>query len=325
MNRTPVLTRRGPIPRLVSFRSVVVATLVVVACFNILGEAAAVQAAAAPAQTRLAKLTALKAGAAWLQSQQGANGGFPDLKGEIDPGVTAETVMTLVALRNVGVKVETDRAIAYLKKDAPGDVARVAGGDAKVVMALASSGANPRDATGVDLVARVIASWHEATGSYGKQQLDNVLALMALSVTGEKIPDRAIKMLAAKQLDDGSWSFGGSPDPGSGDSTMTAFVVQALVVTGHKDDKMVAKAIQYFHGIQSQDGGFGVAAGAPADTNSTGFIVSALTAAGEKPKSKDWRNAVGALLAFQPGDDMLATIAAVFALSGAAYPILPAK
>lgn len=256
------------------------------------------------------------------------------MRGTIDLGVTAEIVTVLVALRNVGVAVKTDEAVAYLRAHAEADVGQAAGGDGKVVVALMAGGADPRKAEGVDLVARLLAGWNESTGTYGKTTLDNVFGLMALAVAGEQIPDRAIEMLVTTQIGDGSWSFGGATDPGSGDTNTTSFAVEALVATGRKGDKAVGKAVGYLRAARIPDGGFGSGPGAPLDANSTAFVITALTAAGEKLKSKEWSSSVAALAALQngsgafrytdaePGDDLLATIGALLALSGATEPVV---
>ncbi|MGI8474766.1 MAG: prenyltransferase/squalene oxidase repeat-containing protein [Thermomicrobiales bacterium] len=335
MDRHPVVTTPADGRWTISRRLFVGGALGAVAAFNLLDARAATPVATSPKPTRLAKTQVLKAGAAWLQARQDAGGGFADMRGTIDLGVTAEIVTVLVALRNVGVAVKTDEAVGYLRKHAKADVGQAAGGDGKVVVALVAGGADPRKADGVDLVARVIASWHEATGTYGTTSLDNAFALMALAVTGEKIPDLAIKTLATSQNGDGSWAFGAASGGGSGDSNTTAFMIEALVATGHRADKAVGKAVEYLRSTRSANGGFGLGSGAPSDANSTAFVITALTAAGEKLKSKEWSGAPASLAALQneggafrytdaePGDDLLATIGALLALSGAAEPVLP--
>ncbi len=291
--------------------------------------------AAETAQKSLAKRAVLKAGAEWLQAQQDESGGFPDPRGDIDPGVTAEVVSTLIALRNTGVSVDIEGAVLYLQSNAPANTDLVSGGDAKVVVALIAAGADPRDVGGVDMVARVLSTWDEAAHRYGVHLGEHAYALMALQLTGEKIPDDAIEMLTSSQLEDGSWSVDGSTTSGGGSAVITAFVVQALVATGHGDDPSIERALAYFHTLQSADGAFSFSPGAPPDANTTGFVISALTAAGENPKSGDWNNAVAGLLTFQnesgafrfdetdPRDDILSTIPALIGLAGAVYPVLP--
>ena len=287
------------------------------------------------AQKSLAKRAILKSGAEWLESQQDDSGGFPDLRGDIDPGVTAEVVSTLIALRNTGLSVDIDAALLYLESTAPANTDLVSGGDAKVVVALVAAGVDPRDIGVVDMVARVLSTWDETVHRYGVHLGEHAYALMALQLTGEVIPDSAIDFLTTTQMEDGSWSVDGSNSPGGGNAVITSFVIQALVATGHGDDPSVQRALGYFHSLQSTDGAFSYSPGAPPDSNTTGFVISALTASGENPKSADWNNAVAALLSFQsesggfrfdalePGDDILSTIPALIALSGAVYPVLP--
>jgi prenyltransferase beta subunit len=320
-------------------RPVLFALLMFTLSLNIFGAEAANAAPATPTpaarvQKRLAHTSVLTKGLAWIVTQQDKSGGFSDSRGDIDPGVTSETLSMMIALGNAGVNIKTAAAVAYLQKTAPANVDLVTGGDAKVVVALVGAGADPRDAGGVDLVARVVASWDANAGIYGTRPAENVYALMALAVTNEKIEDGAIEALAAAQNNDGSWAFAGS---GPGDAVMTAFVIQTLVAVGHGDDKAIANGVDFLHTAQTESGAFGIVPGSPPDSNTTGFVISALIASGESAKSSVMRKAVAGLLTFQnedggfryndmePQDDILSTIPALTALAGAYLPVLSTK
>lgn len=312
------------------------------------------RAGAAPAtpaaprkQKRLAKASVLQAGLAWVTSRQDKSGGFPSARGGGDPVTTAETVGVLIALRNVGIAVETDTALAYLRQTDPTALEGRAGGIPEVVMALVAAGGDPRAVRGIDLVARVAATWDAKAGLYetatgassGLGTIENALALMALSAVGAPIEPQAVATIAATQTADGSWAAGGGT--GSGDAVTTAFVIQALAAVGHRDEKIFADAVAYLRTVQAGDtAAFGAGAfrpnpGAPPDANTTGLVISALTAAGENPKAKKWGKAVSGLLAFQnasgafryndqePDDDLVSTISALIALAGASLPVLP--
>ncbi|GIW04790.1 MAG: hypothetical protein KatS3mg059_1410 [Thermomicrobiales bacterium] len=64
---------------------------------------------------------ALARGAAWLADQQAEDGGFVGFSGSSDPGVTADALVALSAVRNAGVQVDgrvIDQAVRYLEQNA---------------------------------------------------------------------------------------------------------------------------------------------------------------------------------------------------------------
>ncbi len=295
----------------------------------------AVAARAATDQAALVDLDVLERGAVWLQAQQAPDGGYPNLRGDVTIGATGDAVNALVALGNVGIEVETEAAVAYLEENVAAGVETLAGGAGRAAMAVAAAGADPSDVGGTDLVAMIAESWDEDTGSYGADLISNIYALLGLAAAGEEVPEEAIAALESSQLDDGAWSFDGMP--GSGDAVMTAFVVQTLAAAGRSgEDASIAGAIDFLRTVQVDGGAFAYSAGAPPDANTTGLIVSALTAAGEDVGG-EWGGAVAALSAFQnesgafrytdlePGDDILITTVALLALAGGALPVRPVE
>ncbi|MEA2586752.1 MAG: hypothetical protein QOF33_4837 [Thermomicrobiales bacterium] len=295
---------------------------------------------APPAQKRLAKMSVLKAGLAWVESQQDESGGFLNPRGEVDPSTTAAVVSLLIALRNVGVEVETDEAVAYLQQTDPTEQEGALGSYAQfssIVMALVGAGGDPRDVGGVDLVTRLVASWDEEAGIYGSFLLESAIVVMALAVADEPIEERAIETIVAAQIDDGSWEYSGRTEPGSGDAVTTAFIVQTLVAVRRGDDEIIADALAYFRAVQFDGKEFAAYAGSIPDPNTTGAVISALIAAGGNPKAKKWGAPVSGLIEYQnesggfrtsrdgdPTEDITSTISALTALAGAAMPVLPA-
>ncbi len=290
-----------------------------------------------PEQKRLASMSVLERGAEWLQAQQLADGGYPNVRGEPDFSATFDAISALAALRNVGVAVETDAAVAYLEAHAAELNEVLLGREGVIVLPLVAAGADPRDFGRVDLIDGLAASWDAANGRYGAgDPILNYLALLALAGTGEAIPGEAIAAIAAIQIEDGSWSLSGGTDPGSGDSLMTSLAVQVLAAAGHRKDPEVDAAIAYLHSIRDAGGGIGFSPGAPPDTLTTAFVVAALSASGERRTGEKWKPTIEALIAVQnergafryndlaPGDDILATIAALLALAGGSLPVLPA-
>jgi hypothetical protein len=99
-------------------RLAIVLALVGVSVFS--AKVAAAQTDAPREQTRLGKMSVLKAGLKAIESVQDQSGGFPPgLDNPVDPRATAEAVSMLIALRNEGVDVEADAALAYLQQTDP--------------------------------------------------------------------------------------------------------------------------------------------------------------------------------------------------------------
>jgi hypothetical protein len=298
----------------------------------------------AAAQKRLAKQTVLKKGLKWLQSQQDESGAFLNSGGEPDTAATASVISALIALRNVGVEVELDEAVAYVQQTDPSLYESYPGGYASlsvIAVALAGAGGDPHDVDGVDLIARLADSWDADKGIYGTYLIESIVVVTALTLADAPIEDKAIETIVAAQYDDGSWSYDGSTAAGSGDAVTTAFAIQTLVAAEYDGEEVIANAVDYFHTVQAGETvTFGVGAFRPnpdmaPDANTTGLVISALIAAGENPKDGEWGKAVDGLLTFQnengafryndfqPFDDIATTASALIALAGAPWPVLP--
>lgn len=309
---------------------------------------AAEPSSAAATQKRLVKQSVLKLGLKWVSSQQQEDGSFlsPTAAFDVDPvpgtvGATAETINLLIALRNAGLDVETDAALNYLQQTDPAvwdNMAGILGGTsglASVVIALVAAGADPRAVNGVDLVARLVDTWDAAAGIYGSLLLESAAVVMALAAAGEPIEKQAIETILTAQIEDGSWGYAGTTEPGSGDAGTTAYVVQALIAADHADE-VIADALAYFRTVQFDGKEFAPYPGYIPDPATTGLVLSALIAAGEKPVSEEWGDPVGGLLEYQnksggfrtsrdgaPTEDLGSTVRALFALAGAAMPVQP--
>ncbi|MGW0754225.1 prenyltransferase/squalene oxidase repeat-containing protein [Streptomyces sp. NPDC002587] len=157
------------------------------------------------------------------------------------------------------------------------------------------------------------------SGLYGKNDptYDGVwrqsFALLAQHTVGVKPAAQAADWLTGQQCANGSFpSFRADtakPCDASTyiDSNATAAAVQALAALGGHDET-VKKAVGWLKSVQREDGGWSSNPGGAMDTgtdaNSTGLVISALVAAGEKPaevKSKAGKSAYEALLTFQLG------------------------
>lgn len=280
--------------------------------------------------------TGLEGAVQWLLSQEADDGGFLGFSGKTDPGATADAVIALGAARKTGIDVELSNAVGYLATNANTYAQSGTGQAAKLALAMIAAGENPRDAGGVDPLALVEHGQREDTGIYGTGIFDHALCIMALAASGQSVPPSAIDALKTTQIKDGSWAFDARDVVGSGDTNTTAVVIQALVIAGHGQDPTINKALEYLKTAQANDGAFGYQPAQPLvpDANSTALVVQAIIAAGQHPASAEWKNASGALSAFQrptgaffyneqqAGDNLFATVQAIPAIAGQALPIM---
>lgn len=278
---------------------------------------------------------ALARGAAWLVSQQAPDGGFVGFSGSSDPGVTADALVALSAVRNAGVQIDSramDRGVQYLEQNALVYTQTGPAQSAKLVLAMVAAGRNPRDVATVNPLSIVETSARRGLIGFGI--FDHALGIMALAAAGAPVPPNALDPFTSAQLADGSWAYDGSTTEGAGDTNTTAIVIQALAALGMAHDPMVKKGLAYLAAAQAEDGGFPYQPGSPPDANSTALAVQAIIAAGGDPSSDDWRHAMAALAAFQnesgafryqadqPDDNLFATVQALPALAGQPLPIV---
>jgi hypothetical protein len=281
----------------------------------------------------------------YLKSQQNADGGFGSGFGpDSAVGSTADAVL---AILSAGGDLSTfdqggNTPLTYLAANAP---STDTGGDlAKLILALIAAGQNPRVFGGVDSVA-MLEGMIGADGRIGGENdifVGHTLAILALNSAQRPIPAAAVDYIKAAQQEEGAWAWDGSAETAA-DTNTTAFALQALIAAGETaSSEAVSRAIAYYQDIHNDDGGwpyqnpsdFGTAT----DANSTAVVIQAIIAVGQDPASADWASAEGytpitALEAFQnesgafawqaavPDDNLLATVQALPALAGKAFPL----
>lgn len=275
----------------------------------------------------------VQAATRWLIDQQLENGAFAGFSGEADAGTTVDALTALVAADQAGADTGTsiEDALAYL---ASGDVALVyaqtgVGQAAKLTLALAAAGENPREFAGVDPASIVEAGQNDETGIYGGGLYDHAYAMMALVATGSDVPASALNALVTTQAENGGWAFDGSMDPAMADSNTTAMIVQALVASGNADHEVMSAAQEFLAGTTTENGA-AYAPGADADANSTALVLQAMLATGE-----DTARLEAALETFQtdsgayfyqgsdPAPNLFSTVQAIPAAAGQALPLMP--
>ncbi|WP_371529439.1 terpene cyclase/mutase family protein [Streptomyces sp. NBC_01283] len=115
-------------------------------------------------------------------------------------------------------------------------------------------------------------------------------ALLAQDSAGVKPAAKSVDWLTGQQCESGGFAAyradAGEPCDSKTmfDSNATASAVQALAALGGQK-KAVGKGVDWLKSVQNKDGGWGYSPGMASDANSTGIVIGALAAAGEKPQS----------------------------------------
>jgi prenyltransferase beta subunit len=281
----------------------------------------------------------------YVKAQQNGDGGFGSgFSPDSTVGSTADALLAILAVGGDPAAIDQggNTPITYLQANAAS--AATAGDVAKLIMAAVAAGENPRTFGDVDSVSKLEGMIGESGKIGGDMDtfVSHILAVLALASTERPIPARAVDYIKAAQQEGGSWAWDGSAAT-AGDTNTTAFAVQALVAAGEAaDSEAVAEAIAYYEGIQNDDGGWPYQNpsdfGTDTDANSTAVTIQALIAAGQDPEGAEWTVAGGstpltALEALQndsgafawqaavPDDNLLATLQALPAVAGKAYPL----
>jgi hypothetical protein len=305
----------------------------------LLGVWAVAPALARPAATpTTADLAAVERATTALVSMQDPSGGFPGFSGEVDPAASLDALLALAAARDAGIAVDLDALLAYVATEALVIAQTGPAAAARLTLALAAAGENPRSFASVDAVSIVAAGFDDATGFCGSQVYEHSLCVVALVAAGDEAPAAWIESLRANQNDDGGWAYDGSAASRLSDSNTTALAIQALVAAGvAPDDPALAAGRAFLESLAVAGGGVAYMAGEPlvADANSTALGIQAMLALGET--TDDVAAHVAALVALQndsglfgysadyPDDNLLATVQAIPALLGRVYPWTPTR
>ena len=280
----------------------------------------------------------------YLEAQQNTDGGFGSgFSPDSTIGSTADTVLAIVAAGGglAAFDQEGNTPLTYLEANASS--AASAGDLAKLILATIAAGENPRTLGGVDSVAKLesLSGTGGRIGGEADTFVSHLLAVLALASAERPISTEAVGDIVNAQQENGSWAWDGSAET-AGDTNTTAFAVQALVAAGQDlASDPIANALVYYQDIQNEDGGWPYQNpsdyGTATDANSTAVTIQAIVAAGQDPASAAWTaddgsTPVAALEALQnpsgafawqatmPDDNLLATIQALPALAGKAFP-----
>ena len=286
-------------------------------------------------------------GLGWVSRQQNEDGSWSGFAGP-DVGSTSDAVLAFAA---AGYDPDTVRlpggasALEYLFSNAASYAMQSSDSAGKVALALAASGANPRDADGSDLIDLLLNTWYDVEiGAFGviTNTYHQSFAILALVAAEEQIPVSATLALAGLQQADGGWKYDlGDSVWNVTDATHTGLALQALIAAGVASgdpgivpDTVIEDAIAFLRNTQGTDGGWEGA-------NATAYAIQGLLAAGEDLDSNDWaidgRTPFTALAAYQktdgpmvwqwswPVDNGLATWQGLQALLGLYFPYVHAE
>ncbi|HSL12007.1 MAG TPA: hypothetical protein VLA82_11895 [Actinomycetota bacterium] len=293
--------------------------------------------AAAPAHAAPTDRERMRRAVGFIASQQRNNGSIPAFS---PIGSTADAVLAFVAAGTGRPSMRT--ALRYLARQAErGNVTGV-GLQAKVALALAAAGRNPRNVGGENLIAQIRNAYSDGLSPI---VFDTALAVLALRSANAAVPAAARNFLVNEQCPDGGWAYDAfndgedehcfSGDAGSdffrSDTNATALTIMALEAI---DASPTTNPFAFLRSIRDGDrGGWGYTWGfTETDANSTALVLQAYAARGREAPQRAERalrslqyKRCGAFAFGFSGEaptapDVGATIGAVPAIRGLAMP-----
>ncbi len=204
---------------------------------------------------------ALATPASFLQSRQGADGGFAEPGGTATPGLTAWAAIGLVS-----TGAATGKARDYL-------VAHESQLTAATDVELAVVGETVTGGASAALLER-LRVLVQPSGRIGPALNSTIWGILALRQALKPVPANSMRYLRAHQARSGgfAWIEGGAPD-----SNTTAAAVEAL-----GPGPAATRALRYLRSLQGRDGGFALSSGRGSDSQSTAWAIQGFFAAGQK-------------------------------------------
>lgn len=266
---------------------------------------------------------------AFLKTVQNEDGGFTNgFAPESDFGTTTDVVVALALAGedpNVFFGSDMMNPLAFLGIELVEAEDIGAGQMAKALNAVFAAQKDPFAFAGFNLVDELKALQDPGTGLYGLGAYDHCLSVLALQNVGGEISPEALTVLVDAQDESGGWGFMAGEAP---DTNTTALCLQALALLDAPD--AATSGLEYLRSIQNDDAGWPYQNpsdfGTESDVNSTALVTQALIALGEELSAwnnpQEWIRSMqlesGAFSyqASMPGDNILATIAAIPALEG---------
>jgi hypothetical protein len=228
----------------------------------------------------------------YLMSEQKNNGSFPAFS---PIGSTADAVVSMAAARRGRQSI--DKAVDYLRDKVTEGKVNEVGLAAKVALAVAAAGRDPKRFGGVNLIRRLRKSELD-NGRYGRGTavFDHALALIALQAGGAQFTTKSVRWMVAAQCDDGGWQYDkpakrrdnkhcfrrDSSDQFRSDTNTTSLVVQALAYIEESPPEPDVSPFRFFRAIRDDEfKGWGYSWNfRTTDANSTALVIQAYAAEG---------------------------------------------
>lgn len=279
------------------------------------------------------RIEAARRGAGWIASQQQEDGGFFTPGQRVDQ--TAEALASFIAGGGSGHSVE--RALGHIRREGPAASSRGAF-TGRIVAALVAAGEDAQSFGGTDYVSRLIDQYDKRSGAFDTENLfSNLQGANGALAAGIRLPDEALERISAHACEAGGFGYENRCAKGP-DTDTTAWAINVLVAAGRRNDPQVASARTFLLSVQQADGGFGFTRDKATSADSTGLVLSAIEALGEKATAPPWEQSDGdhpvkALLKLQDDDgsfrfvassragNALSTTNAVPGLASVAYPV----
>jgi len=274
------------------------------------------QPAPAPAAPTIDHGDAISDALGYLKTQLMLNGSFND-----DEYTTIQAVVPVVAagrpisyMTSISGYIPLDylatRAITYTH-DITG--ALYPGRAGMLAMAVVAGDGDPYGFGGMNIIHELTVTYDAATGAYSTtgsaaSVVNQWWAILGLAAAQETVPVSATDFLIGLQETDGGWGYGFG-----GDADATAYVLQALLASGHVDPThaKVQEGLDFLRGKQLDTGGWPGWSGSLSG-DSTASVIQALVAAGYTPATASWATASGRT----PHDDLLSLQQANGSFSG---------
>jgi Prenyltransferase and squalene oxidase repeat len=247
---------------------------------------------------------------AFLESHQTESGAYADAGKNPTQGISAWVTMAVAAAgvnpldqtRFVGGAPCGTSAAEYLETGFPAAARAEAGSGAipttafeRELLVVDTSGADPHDFAGFDLVAEIVARQDPVTGGIpyvpggGSQVNDAVFGILALAPVKEPEAEAAVAAAADWLLTahdpDGGYNWRG---PGSSSEVdLTGAAIEALNTAGLHGEPAEAEALAYLETAQRPDGGFAEYPGTEAESNvaSTAWATQGIWASAGDPET----------------------------------------
>ncbi|HVW46621.1 MAG TPA: choice-of-anchor D domain-containing protein, partial [Solirubrobacterales bacterium] len=242
---------------------------------------------------------AVKAGAAWLRTQQSQSGLIRGFNGDwatttlAAAGINAADVRGSGALRSL----QDYWAMTYAEPEWAELPSRIGPGQiGKAALIGWSAGLQPtRISAEVNLAADLASIYDPATGAFGGSDNTNVIgfALLGMPYMGfpAGVEAAATDVVLANQHTDGGWTYeeGGSTP---GDIDMTGAALAMVCSNGYgPGDPRVAAGLQFLRGLENETTGAleGQTPGIPAiNAPSIAWALIGIQACGEDPQGPNW-------------------------------------